>query len=91
MVHPLATKIGLSNMVDADARWFSEVSSQATVVATSASQQRGRFHLTTDRGSRSEQETSRALLTVDEVRRLPEHELLAIGQAHRGQRLAQLR
>lgn len=86
-----ATKIGLSNMVDADAKWFSELSGQATVVATSASQQRGRFHVVSDRGSRSEQETSRALLTVDEVRRLPEHELLAIIKALPPVRLAQLR
>jgi type IV secretion system protein VirD4 len=86
-----ATKIGLSNMVDADAKWFSELSGQATVVAASASQQRGRFHLTSDRGSRSEQETSRALLTVDEVRRLPEHELLAIIKALPPVRLTQLR
>lgn len=86
-----ATKIGLSNMVDADAKWFSELSGQATVVATSASQQRGRFHVVSDRGSRSEQETSRALLTVDEVRRLPEHELLAIIKALPPVRLEQLR
>jgi type IV secretory pathway TraG/TraD family ATPase VirD4 len=47
-------------------------------VATSASQQRGRFHVMTERGSRSEQETGRALITPDEVRRLGPLEMLAI-------------
>jgi type IV secretion system protein VirD4 len=72
------TKIGLSSMEPQDARWFSELSGQSTVVQTSASRQRGRFHVMTDRGSQSEQETARALVTMDEVRRLSPLEMLAI-------------
>jgi type IV secretion system protein VirD4 len=72
-----ATKIGLSNMVDDDATWFSEsVLGQATEVAQSSSVQRGRFHVTTDRGGASQSETKRALLTPDEVMNIRADELL---------------
>ena len=72
-----ATKIGLSNMVDDDAQWFSEsVLGQATEVAQSSSVQRGRFHVTTDRGGASQSETKRALLTPDEVMNIRADELL---------------
>jgi len=71
------TKIGLSNMVDDDAKWFSEsVLGQATDVAQSSNVQRGRFHVTTDRGGASQSETKRALLTPDEVMNIREDELL---------------
>ena len=71
------TKIGLSNMVDDDAKWFSEsVLGQATEVAQSSNVQRGRFHVTTDRGGASQSETKRALLTPDEVMNIREDELL---------------
>jgi len=71
------TKIGLSNMVDDDAKWFSEsVLGQATEVAQSSNVQRGRFHVTTDRGGASQSETKRALLTPDEVMNILEDELL---------------
>jgi len=71
------TKIGLSNMVDDDAKWFSEsVLGQATEVAQSSNIQRGRFHVTTDRGGASQSETKRALLTPDEVINIREDELL---------------
>jgi type IV secretion system protein VirD4 len=73
-----ATKIGLSNMEPQDAKWFSDLAGQATAVQTSASRQRGRFHVMTERGSQSESETSRALLTMDEVRRLSPLEMLAV-------------
>jgi len=71
------TKIGLSNMVDDDAKWFSEsVLGQATEVAQSSNIQRGRFHVTTDRGGASQSETKRALLTSDEVMNIRDDELL---------------
>ncbi len=71
------TKIGLSNMVDDDAKWFSEsVLGQATEVAQSSNVQRGRFQVTTDRGGASQSETKRALLTPDEVMNIREDELL---------------
>jgi type IV secretion system protein VirD4 len=73
-----ATKIGLSGMELADAKWFSDLAGQATAVATSASRQRGRFHVMTERGSQSEQETARPLVTPDEVRRLSPLEMLAV-------------
>jgi len=38
--------------------------------------QRGRFHVTTDRGGASQSETKRALLTPDEVMNIREDELL---------------
>jgi len=71
------TKIGLSNMVDDDAKWFSEsVLGQATEVAQSSNVQRGRFQVTTDRGGASQSETKRALLTPDEVMNIGADELL---------------
>jgi len=64
-------------MVDDDATWFSEsVLGQATEVAQSSNVQRGRFHVTTDRGGASQSETKRALLTPDEVMNIGEDELL---------------
>src|SRR5579883_77704 len=85
------TKIGLSSMEPQDARWFSELSGQTTAVQTSASRQRGRFHVMTDRGSQSESETSRALMTMDEVRRLSPLEMLAIIGENQPLRLRQRR
>jgi len=71
------TKIGLSNMVDDDATWFSQkVLGETTEVAQSSNVQRGRFHVTTDRGGASQSETKRALLTADEVMNIGEDELL---------------
>jgi len=71
------TKIGLSNMVDDDATWFSQkVLGETTEIAQGASVQRGRFHVTTDRGGASQSETKRALLTPDEVMNIREDELL---------------
>jgi len=71
------TKIALSNMVDDDATWFSQkVLGETTEIAQGASVQRGRFHVTTDRGGASQSETKRALLTPDEVMNIAEDELL---------------
>jgi len=63
-------------MVD-DATWFSEsVLGQALEVAQSGNGQRGRFHVTTDRGGASQSETKQALLTPEEVMNIREDELL---------------
>ncbi len=70
------TKVGLSNMVKEDCEWFSAMSGQKTEVAQSSNVQRGRFHVTTDRGGASQSETKRALLTPDEVMNIREDELL---------------
>jgi len=71
------TKLGLSNMNSTDAKWFSEVLGQATEVTQGASVQRGRFHVTTDRGGQNQSETKRALLTPDEVQNMGERDVLA--------------
>jgi len=60
-----------------DAKWFSEVLGQATEVTQGASVQRGRFHVTTDRGGQNQSETRRALLTPDEVQNMGERAVLA--------------
>jgi len=86
------TKIGLSNMVDEDATWFSEsVLGQATEVAQSSNVQRGRFQVTTDRGGASQSETKRALLTPDEVMNIRENELLVKLPQRAAARLTQRR
>jgi len=86
------TKIGLSNMVDDDAKWFSEsVLGQATEVAQSSNVQRGRFQVTTDRGGASQSETKRALLTPDEVMNIREDELLVKMPQRPAARLTQRR
>src|SRR5581483_117706 len=86
-----ATRIGLSGMVDEDARWFSELSGQATVVQRQASAQRGRFHLTSDSGGQVQSETRRPLLTPDEVQRLRPDEVLAMIGTYPAVRLLQRR
>src|SRR5205807_1941425 len=78
-------------MVDEDAKWFSELSGQATVVQRQASAQRGRFHLTSDSGGQTQSETRRPLLTPDEVQRLEPTELLAMIGAYPAVRLRQRR
>src|SRR5205823_12309265 len=84
-----ATRIGLSGMVDEDARWFSDLSGQATVVQRQASAQRGRFHLTCDSGGQVQGETRRPLLTPDEVQRLGPDEVLAMIGTYPAVRLRQ--
>jgi len=77
------TRIGLSHMGWQDAKWFSDQAGQKTEVAQSSSVQRGRFHVTTDRGGASQSETKGQLLNPDEVQRIAETELLAlIGERH---------
>jgi len=72
------TKVGLSNMVKEDCEWFSAMSGQKTEVTQSSSVQRGRFHVTTDRGGASQSETKANLINPDEVQRLGRTEALAL-------------
>jgi len=72
------TKIGLSHMSWADATWFSDQAGQTTEVTQSSSVQRGRFHVTTDRGGAGQSETKGQLINPDEVRRLAETEMIAL-------------
>jgi len=72
-----STIVALSNMVDEDAKWFSEsVLGETTEVTQGRNVQRDRFHVTTDRGGASQSETKWALLTPDEVMNLRVDELL---------------
>ena len=58
---PTLPEIGLPEMGDEDAKWFSEsVLGLATEVTQGASVQRGRFHVRTDRGGQNQSETKRA-------------------------------
>ena len=72
------TKIGLSHMGWADAQWFSDQAGQTTAVTQSSSVQRGRFHVTTDRGGAGQSETKGQLINPDEVHRIAETELIAL-------------
>jgi len=72
------TKIGLSHMSWADATWFSDQAGQKTEVTRSATVQRGRFHVTTDRGGAGQSETKGQLINPDEVHRIAETELIAL-------------
>jgi len=56
-----------------------------------ANVQRGRFHVTTDRGGASQSETKRALLTSDEVMNIREDELLVKMPQRPAARLTQRR
>jgi len=72
------TKIGLSHMSWTDAQWFSQQAGQTTQVTQSSNVQRGRFHVTTDRGGASQSETKANLLNPDELQRIGETELIAL-------------
>jgi len=72
------TKIGLSHMAWNDAKWFSDQAGQKTEVTQSSNVQRGRFHVTTDRGGASQSETKANLLNPDEIQRIGETELIAL-------------
>jgi len=72
------TKIGLSHMELEDAKWFSEQAGQKTEVTQSTNTQRGRFHVTTDRGGASQSETKSNLLNPDEVQRIEETEMIVL-------------
>jgi len=85
------TKVGLSNMVKEDCEWFSAMAGQKTEVTQSSNVQRGRFHLTTDRGGASQSETKANLINPDEVQRLGRAEALALIGELPPARLAQRR
>jgi len=85
------TKIGLSNMVKEDCEWFSAMAGQKTEVTQSSNVQRGRFHVTTDRGGASQSETKANLINPDEVQRLGRAEALALIGELPPARLAQRR
>jgi len=72
------TKIGLSHMSWTDAKWFSDQAGQKTEVTQSSNVQRGRFHVTTDRGGASQSETKANLLNPDEIQRIGETEMIAL-------------
>ncbi len=72
------TRVGLSHMGWSDAQWFSDQAGQTTAVTQSSSVQRGRFHVTTDRGGAGQAETKGQLITPDEVHRIAETELIAL-------------
>ncbi len=72
------TKIGLSHMAWNDAKWFSDQAGQKTEVTQSSNVQRGRFHVTTDRGGASQSETKANLLNPDEIQRIGETEMIAL-------------
>ncbi len=72
------TKIGLSHMSWTDAKWFSDQAGQKTEVTQSSNVQRGRFHVTTDRGGASQSETKANLVNPDEIQRIGETELVAL-------------
>jgi len=85
------TKVGLSNMVKEDCEWFSAMAGQKTEVTQSSNVQRGRFHVTTDRGGASQSETKANLINPDEVQRLGRTEALALIGELPPARLAQRR
>jgi len=85
------TKVGLSNMVKEDCEWFSAMAGQKTEVTQSSNVQRGRFHVTTDRGGASQSETKANLINPDEVQRLGRAEALALIGELPPARLAQRR
>jgi len=72
------TKIGLSHMAWTDAKWFSDQAGQKTEVTQSSNVQRGRFHVTTDRGGASQSETKANLVNPDEIQRIGETEMVAL-------------
>ena len=61
-----------------DAKWFSDQAGQKTEVTQSSNVQRGRFHVTTDRGGASQSETKANLVNPDEIQRIGETELVAL-------------
>ncbi len=64
---------------------------QKTEVTQSSNVQRGRFHVTTDRGGASQSETKANLINPDEVQRLGRAEALALIGERPPARLAQRR
>ncbi len=71
-------KIALSKTTDEDAKWFSEQTGTATVLAANAGASRKRGAVLVDHGNQGYSETSRPLLTPGEVTRLATNTLLLL-------------
>ncbi len=75
------TRAALSRTAAEDARWFSDLAGEATVVSRTSGDTRKRGAGWADRGNRGESESGRKLLTPDEVARLPEDRMLLLAGA----------
>ncbi len=71
-------KIALSKTTDEDAKWFSEQTGTATVLAANAGASRKRGAVLVDHGNQGYSETSRPLLTPGEVTRMATNTLLLL-------------
>ncbi len=71
-------KIALAKTTDEDAKWFSEQTGTATVLAANAGASRKRGAVLVDHGNQGYSETSRPLLTPGEVTRLSTNTLLLL-------------
>ncbi len=71
-------KIALAKTTDEDAKWFSEQTGTATVLAANAGASRKRGAVLVDHGNQGYSETSRPLLTPGEVTRLATNKLLLL-------------
>jgi len=71
-------KIALTKTTDEDAKWFSEQTGTATVLAANAGASRKRGAVLVDHGNQGYSETSRPLLTPGEVTRLATNTLLLL-------------
>ncbi len=71
-------KIALAKTTDEDAKWFSEQTGTATVLAANAGASRKRGAVLVDHGNQGYSETSRPLLTPGEVTRLATNTLLLL-------------
>jgi len=71
-------KIALSKTTDEDAKWFSEQTGTATVLAANAGASRKRGAVLVDHGNQGYSETSRPLLTPGEVTRMATNKLLLL-------------
>jgi len=71
-------KIALAKTTDEDAKWFSDQTGTATVLAANAGASRKRGAVLVDHGNQGYSETSRPLLTPGEVTRLATNTLLLL-------------
>jgi len=71
-------KIALAKTTDEDAKWFSEQTGTATVLAANAGASRKRGAVLVDHGNQGYSETSRPLLTPGEVTRLATTKMLLL-------------
>jgi len=71
-------KIALAKTTDEDAKWFSDQTGTATVLAANAGASRKRGAVLVDHGNQGYSETSRPLLTPGEVTRMATNKLLLL-------------